>query len=556
VTGRGELQRSLQDCFVGLLLRMSSRPGPEFSGAPFRSQESNIVAAVPPGSSPPVKIGSYVLGKTLGVGSFGKVKEGYHELCGQKVAVKILNRSKVHVMDMTPKVRREIMILRLLNHKHLIKLYEVIECPSDIFVVTEYISGGELFDFIVERGRLPENEARRFFQQLIGGVEYCHRHMIIHRDLKPENLLLDENLNIKIADLGLANIARDGEFLRTSCGSPNYAAPEVISGKPYAGPEVDIWSCGVILYALLCGSLPFDDESIAALFRRIKSGQYQMPSYLSPGARDLISRMLIVDPLARITIEQIRKHPWFVENLPRYLSLPPPTGCARSRSINVEVLRECIRRTGFPEEKIVWSLKHGKRNAYTVAYELIHDAMNRMDDSMLQPVDIRSLFSFPGIGTGSREKNVPESIDTGAHGDAGSRAAVLPSSATSAASASPLQYLDELDEDDIMPCFVFGSASRRIQLGIVNSYLSASEIMMELYRALSVLQWRWKSPSVYHIRVIAASIESALPGAKQVRLVIQLYRTASRFVVDIALHDGDLFSFILACHMIVCELRI
>ena len=150
----------------------------------------------------------------------------------------------------------------------------------------EYVSGGELFDYIVKKGRvrvffrthaqLSENEARHFFQQLISGIEYCHKHNVVHRDLKPENIILDEYNNIKIADFGLANLLEDGNFLDTSCGSPNYAAPEVISGRLYAGPEVDIWSCGVILYALLCGRLPFDDENIPALFRKIKSGRREM----------------------------------------------------------------------------------------------------------------------------------------------------------------------------------------------------------------------------------------------------------------------------------------
>jgi serine/threonine protein kinase len=165
---------------------------------------------------------------------------------------------------------------------------------------------GELFDYIVEKGRLLEDEARHFFQQIISGVEYCHRNMVVHRDLKPENLLLDSKMNVKIADFGLSNVMRDGHFLKTSCGSPNYAAPEVISGRLYAGPEVDVWSCGVILYALLCGSLPFDDENIPNLFKKIKGGIYTLPSHLSPGARDLIPRMLLVDPLKRITIPEIR----------------------------------------------------------------------------------------------------------------------------------------------------------------------------------------------------------------------------------------------------------
>lgn len=169
----------------------------------------------------------------------------------------------------------------------------------------EYLAGGELFDYIVQHGRLEENDARRFFQQLSAGVEHCHMHMVVHRDLKPENILLDADLSIKIADFGLSNRMKDGNFLRTSCGSPNYAAPEVISGSLYAGPEVDLWSCGVILYALLCGSLPFDDENIPSLFKKIKGGIYTLPGHLSDEARDLISRMLVVNPLKRIGFAQV-----------------------------------------------------------------------------------------------------------------------------------------------------------------------------------------------------------------------------------------------------------
>merc|ERR1719487_545156 len=226
-------------------------------------------------------------------------------------------------MEMAEKVRREINILKMCTHPHIIRLYEVIDTPSDIFVIMEYVSGGELFDYIVARGRLPPDEARHFFHMILSGVEYCHFKKVVHRDLKPENLLLDADNNIKIADFGLSNVIHDGDFLRTSCGSPNYAAPEVISGNLYAGTEVDVWSCGVILYALLCGTLPFDDESIPNLFKKIKSGMYSLPSHLSQLARDLIPRMLVVDPMKRVTVPEVRAHAWFQQKLPPYLRHAP-----------------------------------------------------------------------------------------------------------------------------------------------------------------------------------------------------------------------------------------
>nr|AGE44293.1 SNF1-related protein kinase catalytic subunit alpha KIN10-2 [Musa AB Group] len=324
------------------------------------------------GGNADVVLQNYKLGKTLGIGSFGKVKIAEHLLTGHKVAIKILNRRKIKNMEMEEKVRREIKILRLFMHPHIIRLYEVIETQSDIYVVMEYVKPGELFDYIVEKGRLQEDEARRFFQQIISGVEYCHRNMVVHRDLKPENLLLDSKCDVKIADFGLSNVMRDGHFLKTSCGSPNYAAPEVISGKLYAGPEVDVWSCGVILYALLCGTLPFDDENIPNLFKKIKGGIYTLPSHLSALARDLIPRMLIVDPMKRITIREIREHPWFQTRLPRYLAVPPPDTMQQAKKIEEDILQEVIK-MGFDKNQLVESLHNRIQNEATVSYYLLLD---------------------------------------------------------------------------------------------------------------------------------------------------------------------------------------
>ncbi|GMH24000.1 hypothetical protein Nepgr_025843 [Nepenthes gracilis] len=311
-----------------------------------------------------------------------EVKIAEHKLTGYKVAIKILNRRKIKNMEMEEKVRREIKILRLFMHPHIIRLYEVIETPSDIYVVMEYVRSGELFDYIVEKGRLQEDEARNFFQQIISGVEYCHRNMVVHRDLKPENLLLDSNCNIKIADFGLSNIMRDGHFLKTSCGSPNYAAPEVISGKLYAGPEVDVWSCGVILYALLCGTLPFDDENIPNLFKKIKSGIYTLPSHLSPGARDLIPRMLVVDPMKRMTIPEIRQHSWFQARLSRYLAVPPLDTMQQAKKTDEEILQEVVK-MGFDRNQLVESLRNRIQNEGTVAYYLLLDNRFRVSGGYL-----------------------------------------------------------------------------------------------------------------------------------------------------------------------------
>ena len=263
--------------------------------------------------------------------------------------------------------------------------FTVITTPNDIIMVLEY-AGGELFDYIVQNGKMVEDAARRFFQQIICAVEYCHRHKIVHRDLKPENLLLDEHLNVKIADFGLSNIMTDGNFLKTSCGSPNYAAPEVISGKLYAGPEVDVWSCGVILYVLLVGRLPFDDEYIPTLFKKIAQGSYRVPEYLSSSAVNLIRKMLVVNPVHRITVQEIRQDRWFNKNLPEYLQPPVEdfidTGVDPNKAINPKALAPG--KSTAVQEKLHEAVvgKLGKTMGY--AKDDVQDALGKDEPSAIK----------------------------------------------------------------------------------------------------------------------------------------------------------------------------
>ncbi|KAJ7969520.1 Non-specific serine/threonine protein kinase [Quillaja saponaria] len=324
------------------------------------------------GNGVDMSLRNYKLGKTLGVGCFGKVKSAEHALTGHTVAIKIFKRSNIKDKEMEEKVRREINILRFLKHPHIIRLYEVIETRKHIYVVMEHAKSGELFDYIVQNGRLQEDEARKIFQQIISGVEYCHKNMVVHRDLKPENILLDSKLNVKIVDFGFSKIMHDGHFLKTCCGSLNYSAPEIISGKLYAGPEVDVWSCGVILYALLCGTLPFDDESFPNLIKKIKAGNYTLPYHLSPAARDLIPKMLVNDPMKRVTIPQICQHSWFQACLLHFFAVSLPVTMQQATKIDDEILQEVVK-MGFDRNQLVKALGNRTENEGTVAYYLLLD---------------------------------------------------------------------------------------------------------------------------------------------------------------------------------------
>jgi serine/threonine-protein kinase HSL1, negative regulator of Swe1 kinase len=222
-------------------------------------------------------------------------------------------------------IEREIVIMKLIEHPNIMRLYDVWETSTELYLILEYIEGGELFDYLCEKGRLPMSEAVGHFQQMITAVDYCHRFNIAHRDLKPENLLLDANGNIKVADFGMAAWQGKSDMLQTSCGSPHYAAPEVVMGKAYNGACSDVWSCGVILYALLTGKLPFDDDDFVTLLEKVKIGNFSMPGDIDPRARDLISKMLEKDVSKRITVPEILKHPFYTSQPPKVIECDAPS---------------------------------------------------------------------------------------------------------------------------------------------------------------------------------------------------------------------------------------
>ncbi|XP_027332806.1 CBL-interacting serine/threonine-protein kinase 24 isoform X2 [Abrus precatorius] len=231
------------------------------------------------------KIGKYEVGRTIGEGTFAKVKFAINSETGESVAIKVMAKTTILKHKMVEQIKREISIMKIVRHPNIVRLHEVLAGQTKIYIILEFVMGGELYDKIVQQGKLSENESRRYFQQLVDAVAHCHRKGVYHRDLKPENLLLDAYGNLKVSDFGLSALTKQGvRLLYTTCGTPNYVAPEVLNDQGYDGAAADVWSCGVILYVLMAGYLPFEEPDLPTLYRR------------------------------RVKIEQIRKDPWFQRN--------------------------------------------------------------------------------------------------------------------------------------------------------------------------------------------------------------------------------------------------
>ncbi|XP_060533341.1 serine/threonine-protein kinase BRSK2 isoform X2 [Cylas formicarius] len=339
------------------------------------------------GPSPDVQhqyVGPYRLEKTLGKGQTGLVKLGVHCVTGKKVAIKIINREKLSE-SVLMKVEREIAIMKLIDHPHVLGLTDVYENKKYLYLVLEHVSGGELFDYLVKKGRLTPKEARRFFRQIISALDFCHSHSICHRDLKPENLLLDEKNNIKIADFGMASLQPMGSMLETSCGSPHYACPEVIRGEKYDGRKADVWSCGVILYALLVGALPFDDDNLRQLLEKVKRGVFHIPHFVPPDCQSLLRGMIEVNPEKRLTLTDINKHPWVTAGGKGELELELPmmevvqTHVLPSiDAVDPDVLQAICSLGCFKEkEKLIQHLLSPSHNTEKVIYFLLLERKRR-----------------------------------------------------------------------------------------------------------------------------------------------------------------------------------
>uniref|UniRef100_A0A667X9A5 BR serine/threonine kinase 2 n=1 Tax=Myripristis murdjan TaxID=586833 RepID=A0A667X9A5_9TELE len=329
-------------------------------------------------------VGPYRLEKTLGKGQTGLVKLGVHCVTCQKVAIKIVNREKLSE-SVLMKVEREIAILKLIEHPHVLKLHDVYENKKYLYLVLEHVSGGELFDYLVKKGRLTPKEARKFFRQIISALDFCHSHSICHRDLKPENLLLDEKNNIRIADFGMASLQVGDSLLETSCGSPHYACPEVIRGEKYDGRKADAWSCGVILFALLVGALPFDDDNLRNLLEKVKLGVFHMPHFIPPDCQNLLRGMIEVDAGKRLTVPG-KNEPEPEQPLPRKVAIRM---LASAEEIDPDVLESMHSLGCFRDKtKLIKDLLSEDDNQEKMIYFLLLDRKERYpshEDQNLPP---------------------------------------------------------------------------------------------------------------------------------------------------------------------------
>ncbi|XP_041971272.1 uncharacterized protein LOC121727461 [Aricia agestis] len=355
-----------------------------------------------------VRVGNYELEKTIGTGNFAIVKLATHAITKSKVAIKIIDKSRLDE-DNLKKTFREIAIMKRLRHPHIVRLYQVMESSHTLYLVTEYAPNGEIFDHLVSRGRMPESEAARAFAQMVAAVGYCHANGVVHRDLKAENLLLDKHMNIKLADFGFSNEYTVGSPLSTWCGSPPYAAPELFEGRQYDGPKADIWSLGVVLYVLVCGALPFDGGTLSELRAVVLSGKFRIPYFMSQECEHLIRHMLVVEPERRLSLRGVARHRWLQAHQPGPgPPLQPPDAAAGACGCHVTggggggggcgaahdaVLAKMLTLPGLTHQAIQQSVEEERFDHIAAIYHLLLDKILARDRQM----DRDSLDSSTGL---------------------------------------------------------------------------------------------------------------------------------------------------------------
>ena len=318
-----------------------------------------------------ILIEDYILLETIGKGTFGKVKLGIHKPTKQEVAIKIFEKKNFTSSKDLLYFKKEISILKKLNHPNIIKIYNKIEDSSNYYIIMEYASRGELFKYIVNKKRISEKEAAYFYCQLIHGLEFMHKNNITHRDLKPENLLIKENNILVISDFGLSTEYNNNELLCTPCGSPSYAAPEMILGKKYNGLNIDIWSSGITLYVMVCGKLPFKEKNQEKLYQKILTFNYELPSFLSDNCKDLIKKILCNEK-NRININQIKKHPFLIDSFSKYN--PNEYILYNSNKIYnkiIEIMVNKLSDYNYNKDEIIYAIKNNKFNNITTTYQLL-----------------------------------------------------------------------------------------------------------------------------------------------------------------------------------------
>jgi serine/threonine protein kinase len=350
------------------------------------------------------KIGLYRVGRTLGHGNFAHVRTGYHEIANTKVAIKIVDTQTIDAENIA-KINREIQILQRINHPYIVKLYEVIRTDRYWYIITEYVGGGELFEMLTEKGKQPELEARRLFQQIVSAVAGCHGSGVVHRDIKAENLLLDKDNNAKLIDFGFSNFQKPNSLLSTWCGSPPYAAPELLLGQEYDGTKSDVWSLGVILYILVTAGFPFPGDSVDKLKRAVLSEHLRIPFWVSVECADLIRKMLTVSPSKRYSLAQVSQHRWFTENISdtmrdlvksslsnerRASPSPAALNLTVDRRLSTKILDPAVmifmqQHTNWTEEQIVEDvLKQNFEGPIFATYELLNNKLAEYKDNIIQ----------------------------------------------------------------------------------------------------------------------------------------------------------------------------